>query len=266
MDVATFWLTLLRRWYLVLIALILTVSATWFTVRAIGPTYTAQGTVVLFPPETTVIDSNNGNRLGNPYLLLGGLSQARDIVIRRLTSKEASADWGEAHRGSEYEATPDFTTSGPIILFTVEAPTSDGVVSGLADIMETVPGTLVDLQTDLDLPPEAQITSTVITMDRTPTTVKKSQIRGGILAGGLTLTTGVLLIGLYDGLRGRRSARQARTGRRAVATESGGGGPGEPQGGGRRRANPDSASESGNTPTVPATARSADRDMARSGR
>src|SRR5687768_14672808 len=80
--------TLIRRWYLVLLALVCAAIATFLTVDKVGPTYEAKAAVLLLPPVATVQHgSRSETTVGNPYLLLDGLSQIRDILIRTITAQ-----------------------------------------------------------------------------------------------------------------------------------------------------------------------------------
>jgi hypothetical protein len=214
-QVSAFWAALIRRWYLVIAAVLCTVAATAFMVNRIGPTYEAQGTVLLFPPTTTVQQGSTTETLGNPYLMLGGLTQARDVVIRTITSKSAREQIAKTHPGVKYTATPDFTTGGPLILVTVSAKTSEQTVDALESVLDTVPQSLEKLQNDLNLEDNALITSRQLTADERPDVVRKGQIRAGILVAALTLAVALLLIGLYDGLIGSRRSGEQSGGRRA---------------------------------------------------
>jgi hypothetical protein len=207
MELSTFWRTLLRRWYLVGVAVLLTGGITMLAVDTTGPTYRAEGLVLLFPPSTTIQEGAEVETQGNPYLLLGGLTQARDIVIRTLTAKSAVDDFAARHPGVSYEAVPDFTSSSPIILITTNAPTATAAVAGLNGVIDEVPAKLVELQSGLNLEETAYITSATISADTRPDVVRKTQIRVGLAAGGATLAVCLLLIALADGLLVRRRSR-----------------------------------------------------------
>lgn len=209
MDVRTFRQALRRRWYLLAAVLVLTLGATAFAVTSTGPSYKAEGSVLLFPPTATIRSGTTVETQGNPYLMLGGLSQARDIVIRSLTDGKAREDFEVSQPNADFEAVPDFTTSGPIILFIVKATTSDEAVAALDYVMDQVPPTLRELQSSLDLDESAYITSMSVTADQSASTVRKGQIRTGLVVGAGVLILGLLLIGLVDGLLLGRAARAA---------------------------------------------------------
>ena len=214
MRLTDFWATLSRRWYLVVAVLALAVGGTFYVVDKVGPTYEAEGSVLVFPPVATVQRETELQAQGNPYLVLNGVSQARDIVIRALTSKSTLDALANEFPDSTFEATPDFTNSAPIILITAEAGTSAEATAVLAAVMDRVPAILVDLQSGLDLPSQAEITSRPLVADADPDPVYSSQIRAGLVAGVVALGLGLLLVGLLDGLLAGRTAkkRSARRG------------------------------------------------------
>lgn len=203
MDLSAVWGALARRWYLVIVSLGLTVIAVVVMMGRVGPSYTAQGTLLLFPPEGT---TRAGERVeGNPYLSLGGLNPARDILIRAMTSKTARANLEESHPDVGYEMYADMAVSGPIIVVEVTGPSDEATIGALNTLFETVPSVLVDLQSDLEIKRREYITIQNLTVDETAEKVTKDQLRAGIVAGAGVLVAGLLGIGLLDGLLLSRS-------------------------------------------------------------
>ncbi|GAB2596891.1 hypothetical protein GCM10009593_42820 [Microlunatus antarcticus] len=201
--------------------IVLAVAGTLLTVSLVGPTYEAQGAVLLIPPGTT-LDQRPGAAAasGNPYLELGSLSQARDIVIRAVSAKstylEICQSVGDAryesmrrdlcrpHPSISFEVTEDFESTAPVILVTAEAGSAENAVTTLTTVMGRVPTSLSELQGGLNLRARAAITSTPIVTDTLPDVQHKDQIRAGVLVGGGVLALGALVIGLVDGLFPRR--------------------------------------------------------------
>ena len=206
MRLSDFWTVAVRRWYLVLASFVLSVGATLFAVNAVGSTYNAEGSVLVFPPVATV-QRNPDQVVGNPYLVLDGVKQARDVVLRTLTSQAVGDDLVAQNPGFSFEATPDYTNGAPVILISVNASTTEGATRGLTAVMNEVPTILDQLQSDLSLPPEAMITSRPLFADSSPTAVHKDQIRAGIVAGVAVMGLSMLVIGLIDGLLSGRAAR-----------------------------------------------------------
>lgn len=223
-NVKVFWATLLKRWYFTFLAVAVAAAATYLVVGAIGPKYEAQGGVLFYPPILTT--KNSTETLGNPYLQLGGLSQARDVVVRALNSQDTRIDLcaGSAplyagmragmcrdHPTVSYEAGPDFTNSAPIVLITVDAENAGDATATLGALMDRTPAILRSLQTQLGLPDKALITSSQLMVDRTATVVRKDQIRGGVVAGAGALALGLVLVALGDGLATAWRRRRPKT-------------------------------------------------------
>lgn len=210
MDLKAISAVLLRRWYLVLVVIGCTVGATYFVAERVGPTYEAQGAVLVFPPVATVQRGAETVTQGNPYLALDGVSQARDIVIRELTSKKTADDFDLLFPGTTFEATPDVMNNAPIILITVESPGAATAVAGVADLMGRVPATLTALQAGLGLDENSVITSKPLIADQRTEAIYKDQIRAAVVAAVVAAGLGLLAIGLLDGiLTGRQKKKRS---------------------------------------------------------
>lgn len=200
MDLKAIWAVLARRWYLLILVIGCTVGATFFVTTKVGPTYEAQGAVLVFPPVATVQRGAEQVTQGNPYLALDGVSQARDIVIRELTSKSTADDFETTFPGSTYEATPDVLNNAPIILITVESAGEGSSIDGVTNLTARIPTTLTALQSGLGLDANSVITSRNLTLDNRPDVLHKDQIRAAVVAAVVTFGLGLLAIGLLDGL------------------------------------------------------------------
>ena len=199
----------------------MTCGATYLVAQRVGPTYEATGTVLVFPPSQAE-DPTGQLSQENPYLSLGGVGQARDVVVRALTAKKVSDEFGKEYPpGTGYEIVPDYTNSAPIILFTVEAAAPDDATSALDFLMGRVPAELEKLQAGLDLPRDQQVTSVTLTQDEKPATTHKAMIRAGIMTGAVLAGAGLLLIALVDGLlASRRRGRNPEDAEDAEALEA----------------------------------------------
>jgi len=196
--------TLLRRWYLTLTGL-LAVGAICVAVFEFVPaSYETEANIVLLPPESSVGEG------GNPYLYLGGLEQATDVLTRALTSDASRTQVLDSLGHADYDVLPDWATSGPILIITGRGATGEQAVEVRDAVMASVPSTLVVLQRALNVPNGSQITSMVLTSDDKPTVVMKSRLRAVAAAGLVSLVGVIMLIGLMDGLLTTRTTRRAR--------------------------------------------------------
>ncbi len=205
MEMSVLWGSLRRRWYLVLVLLVLTLGAMYAVSQRVGKTYEAMGTVLVYPPSQSSMPDGSSSQ-ENPYLSLGGVNQARDVVVRALTSKKVSDEFGATYPvGTSFEIVPDYTNSAPIILFTVEASDPTVATDALESLVSLVPVELSNLQSGLDLPEAERVASTVLTQDEQPQATNKAMIRSSILAGAGVGGAGLMLIALLDSLLlGRR--------------------------------------------------------------
>lgn len=219
MEMSVLWGSLRRRWYLVLALLVLTLGAMYVVTQRVGKTYEATGTVLVYPPSQSSMPDGSSTQ-ENPYLTLSGVNQARDVVVRALTSKKVSDEFGATYpAGTSFEIVPDYTNSAPIILFTVEASDPKVATDALDSLVSLVPVELDDLQAGLDLPEAERVASTVLTQDEQPQATNKAMIRSAILAGAGVSGAGLMLIALLDSLLlGRRSPDPAGAGEDDEAT------------------------------------------------
>lgn len=195
--------TLMRRWYLTLASLLATGALCVVAFSLVPPTYETKADVVLLPPKSSVGVG------GNPYLYLGGLDQATDVLTRALTSdssrNQVLSDLGH----SDYDVEPDWATSGPILIVTGRGATAAGAEDVRDAVIELAPQTLVSLQSGLDVPTNSRITSMVLTADEEPTTVFRTTLRALAAVGVVSLTGFAMLIGLVDGLLAARARRRS---------------------------------------------------------
>jgi hypothetical protein len=196
-----------RRWYLLIAGLIATAAAGVFVYQETDPTYQRSASELLVPGSQTVPEG------GNPFLYLGGLAQASDVLVRALGARDL-----QGPIQSEYPATSviidrDVSTSGPIIVITIEGKDDTAVGDVFQRMLAAAPDTLTDLQSQANVPLAAQITILPITIDVESTINDKGRLQAAamVIAAGLVGT--ILVIALVDGLilalRGRRRGNPA---------------------------------------------------------
>jgi hypothetical protein len=195
--------SLRRRWYLVFVAMVLTATASLGVARMVGPTYEAQGAVVLLPPA----DPENPD--ANRFLSLGSLKQAADVLIRSLRNDATHAAIIEAVPASDYVIEPDYTTSAPVVVVRASSASAGGAAKVLGAVLRQVPATLRQLQDGQAIAPTNQIVAEGIDVDSGATRVVKGQLRAAAAAGVLLLGALGVFIGALDGWLLRRRQRGA---------------------------------------------------------
>lgn len=195
---------LLRRWYLVALSVILAGGVGYGLTRVVPPSYSAEAEVLLLPPDTTV------GRDGNPYLSLGGLTPAGDVLAKALSDPTTATRLRPLGATADYVVELDSDTPAPLVMVTVEGKTSAATMTTLDVVLDAIPGTLLDVQRAAKVPANAYISSTPITRTQEPTTSIKPMLRAVIVAGGGVLVLCLLLTAAIDALLRRPRSRHSR--------------------------------------------------------
>ena len=204
--------TLRRRWYLGVVVLVLTGASGVVVASLVQPTYTIDADVVLVPPRS--VEDPNANR----FLLMGGLSQAVDVLVRSLDSERIHQEVADQFPTATYAVAADATTSAPILVVTAESPSSTESEAVLETVVDQVPGSLDSMQERLGIQESAKITSLVVARDDEPIANQTPRVRSVVTVALLVLVLGLLLISALDGMLLRR--RAGATGMRAAKQTS----------------------------------------------
>lgn len=197
--------SLLRRWYFVVVALVLTSGACVLASRAIPPTFQTEASVVLIPPKSA--DDPTANR----FLALSGLRQAVDVLARSLNSDKTHELVHAVAPEGKYEVTEEGATSAPVLTITAKASTPADANRVVDEVLRQVPVNLTKLQASLSIPRGAEITSMPLARDGEPQASQKSRLRAVAALTILCLGGSALVIGALDGMLLVRSSRRAST-------------------------------------------------------
>lgn len=205
--------SLVRRWYVVALGLLLTAGLATAAVWAVPPTYSAAGSVLLLPPGASVPEGSN------QLLQLAGLEQPASLIVAYLAGDDVRESFAAKYPDVTYDVVLDPLSRGPLVMMTVRSPSSGTVMDALDAALATVPRALDSLQNQVDAPSASRFASMRLSVDAKPTTVTSSTLRALIAAVGLgmaiTLAGAVSLDSLV--LR-RQQHRAAGTGRWAAAS------------------------------------------------
>lgn len=191
--------SLRRMWLLVLIGLLATSGVCVGLWSVVPASWVARTSLVMLPPPSVVGEG------GNPYLYLGGLGQAVDILTRRLNADAISNPVKREYPNTTFTVASDASTSGPIIV--VEA------IAGSRTVARAVMNTVVDsaepaldsLQSNLSVPTKSRITVSAFAVDQDPRPDLKARIQAVGAAGALGIMLTLLLAVFVDG---RRAAKR----------------------------------------------------------
>ena len=175
-----------RRWYVVLVCLVLVSGGAYTLSSRAAPAYQSTATVVLLPPAAVVTAE------GNPYLFMGGLDQALSILAVKLNSAEVAQPLTSG--GETYEVVKDPSGAGPLVRITAEAPSAEASEQVRDAVLEQLPIHLRELQARLGVAENSQITAMTIVQSDVPAVSMKEQLRMllAACAVGLALTAGIV--------------------------------------------------------------------------
>jgi hypothetical protein len=194
--------SLVRRWYIMLFGLLLTAGMCWAVQERVPVTYEAKGSQVLMPPSATV------GAEGNPYLYLGGMSQALDVLIRHVTAAEVTKPVLDAFPDTKYSVQADRSTSGSILVVSASGSTPEATLGVLHSALDKIPVALKGMQDELAIADKFRIDVRTVVVDSQATKDDQSQMRMMMLAAAAGIVGTVLLTAMVDGfLSGRKKAR-----------------------------------------------------------
>jgi hypothetical protein len=193
--------SLLRRWMLVVVAVLMTGGVCFLASQAVGATYRAEASIVLVPPKSVAEPT------ANRFLELGSLTPAVDVLTRALNADATRDAVHEMAPEGTYEATVDDATSAPVLVVTAEAPSAARAQALAEAVLTQAPASLSALQSKLSIAPGAEITSIALPGDE-PQMSQKSRVRVVAAVGILCLAGSAMLIGALDGILLVRAARK----------------------------------------------------------
>lgn len=148
-----------RRWYVLLLGLLLAGGLGWAAGTLAPSQYTARGLVMLLPSALTT-----GTK-GNPLLNLGGLELPARVLIAYYSSEPAQAELAKLSPKAEVQVSMEESTRGPIIAVDVKDATPDGALSVLHYVTDSIPENLARIQSEVGTSRQAAIGSMPLVLD-----------------------------------------------------------------------------------------------------
>jgi hypothetical protein len=196
------WRVLLRRWYVVVLALPVTVLLCALAIQIVPTKHEATSAVLLLPPMNTNEDEPN-----NPFLALGGLDTVVGVVATSLGDRATEEEIREAGGTGSYTVEPDLASGGPVLLITAEDVTPNGALGTRDLVSQRLPLTLAEMQATAGVSDALQIRSKEITRDETTQPVRTALIRALVVAIAAGVVGTVLAAAALDGFLLRRADR-----------------------------------------------------------
>lgn len=213
--------SLRRRWYVLVAGALLTAGLGWGVFNYIPVKYETAGSQLLMPPAATVGED------GNPYLFLGGMNEALDVLIRRSNSAESSDPILNQFPDAEYTVSRDYQTPSPILIIEVSAPSEKEAIQLLTAAMSTVSQNLVAMQEEDDVPQSMVISTRDLEVPEDATVNSKMAMQTTVLAVGVGLVGTIMLTGFLDGALLRRTPGPSSRRAKGRGNETDGGQPTE---------------------------------------
>jgi capsular polysaccharide biosynthesis protein len=205
MPIGEFFAVIRRRWLLVLVGLLLTVGITVGAYVVSKPTYEITGTVLLLPPASSADAAN-----ANPYLRLGGLNQAVDLVGVALTDQTTQLEMQAISKDVQYSVQSDVRTSSPLLLIDVKDSSPETALKIRDILVARVPLRLDAMQNALGVGTKDRVTTSVLTLDEQAAEVGKNRVRAAVVVGVAGLALTLVIAALWDARRPRPRRRRSR--------------------------------------------------------
>lgn len=194
-----------RRWYVVLPGIVVALAVALGTWHVVKPQHERTASQVLLPGTATLPATSR-----NPYLFIGGLTDAADVVVRTVGSNNVMNDITSRHPGIKVKVERDPTTAGPVILTTVTATNDREAAAVLQLLLQRAKTTLTHLQTQEGIAPKAQIVATTLSVDNHGKLKQKKRLMAtGASGAGILLLT-LILASVLEGWRQPRELAHGR--------------------------------------------------------
>lgn len=195
---------LARRWYVVLLGLLLTAGLAYGATLAAPAEFRSRALILLLPSEEAVGEA------GNPFLALDGLEQPASLVVAYFTSTAAQEEVAARSETATFNVALDAEVRGPVILVQVTDETEALSLETLGYLRDRIPEELRRLQEEVGAPDSSIISSMVLTSDAEAVQDNSAAIRLVIAALVLGVTGTVFLAFGLESSLARRASRRAQ--------------------------------------------------------
>lgn len=204
---------LIRRWYVLLIGLLMTAGLAWGAMAVAPSQYSARGLVMMLPSKDLV------GPKGNPLLDLGGLALPARVLVAYYASETMAEEISRVAPTAHFAVTIEEATSGPIIAVDVQDSTAESTKEALHYLVDSVPVNLARIQDEVGAKGDIAIRSMPLVVDN---------VARQNFGGALRLTVAAVVAGLaltlvaafaVDGVMLRRTQSKGVASHRSLETE-----------------------------------------------
>lgn len=191
-----------RRWYVLVAGILATAALAFGAFQLTPPVYNTRGLVLLLPPENAVPPG------GNPFLALSDLDLPARLIVAYFQSAPAQAAVEDRAPDAEYTVAIEESTRGPVIAVDVTDSSPEGALETLRFLMDDIPIQLQRMQSEVDVPATATVSSIPFTADTEAEQDDSATIRIVLAAAAVGLVATGALAFTLDGFMLRRRARR----------------------------------------------------------
>lgn len=194
-----------RRWYFVLIGLILMAGASGIAIKVVPTMYEASGNLLLLLPA----DATGKLTPTNPYLNLEpGLTSTASLIAGTISTKDTRRAMKQAGFGSKYSVALN-PGAGPLLVISAEDTNPTAAIRTRDELVRRLDAELKRIQDDENVVPRQFIHSRPNSVSQQAQALPGSKIRAlaGITGLGVTLT--LLFTFLFDRFRLAHEAKAA---------------------------------------------------------
>lgn len=205
MDFLSVVRVVLRRWPIVLGALVLSTLAAYMAARSVAPSYQAKGSALLVGPQGAAIPGAEELQLDNPYTRLDNSTLVLTAVAVQIMDdsaiRESLQDEGAA---------PDYVVGraedGTPVLGVVVTNTDPAVAVKTVDlVLDRLNAELDDRQAEAGAPPDSRVRSIVVTRSDTAIEQLGGRIRAFLAVAALGVAASISLAFITEAIvQGRR--------------------------------------------------------------
>ncbi|MBU4215297.1 MAG: hypothetical protein KJ792_11655 [Actinobacteria bacterium] len=192
MDLRYILAQLRRRAWVTALCLVATATMAFYVQSTVPALYQVQASLVLVPPS---LAQDPGS---NPFLSIGGLNPAADVLVRALNYSSFRETVAPAGGTRTFDVSRDTDASGPLLVVNASDVTAAGANEVLDQVVKQAPISMAQLQDDIGVTHVAMIDVLEIARESQPTIDTKSQQRALLMVVAAGLVATVLGVGLLD--------------------------------------------------------------------
>ena len=190
-----------RRWYLVLLGVLLTVVGSVGIFRLISPTYEVDTNVLVVGPSVT----GDKNLPTNAYLHLdAGLKPIRDVTTQVLMDPRSQGRLLAGAPTATYTVAATPLVAAPMISIVVKSKDSNEAAALSDNLVQSLGQTLSLLQTEVNAPTQLMVTSKVVSQTA-PYPLTGNRLRAALAVGLLGIAISLMLPFLAESASRRRN-------------------------------------------------------------